>query len=63
MRSKLISSENVSIVSKTERYIRNDLIIGKYAAEMEDHLEEMKLNKKWLVRLDTLVDGKHTKKT
>lgn len=62
MRSKLISSENVSIVSKTERYIRNDLITGKYAAEMEDHLEEMKLNKKWLVRLDTLVDGKHTQK-
>lgn len=44
MRFKLISSKNASILSKTERYIRNDLIIGKYAAEMADNLEEVKLN-------------------
>lgn len=43
---KLISSENVSILCKMERHIINDLIIGQYAAEMADHLEEVKLNKK-----------------
>lgn len=41
---KLSSSENVSIFYKTERYLINDLIIGKHAAEVADHLE-VNLNK------------------
>lgn len=43
---KLSHSENVSISCKTERYVINDLIIGQLVAEMADHLEEVKLNKK-----------------
>lgn len=43
---KLSSSENVSILYKTERYIINDLIIGQHAAEVADHLGEVNLNRK-----------------